>query len=56
MFFPILFVLAGIFVIVAIVLLLRKRKTKDLNPDVVPKSRIEEPPAGSGVNNENPQS
>jgi preprotein translocase subunit SecG len=47
MFFPILFILAAIFVIVAIVLLLRKRKTKELNSDVVQENRIKEPPAGS---------
>lgn len=49
MLLPFAFVIIAVFVVLAIVLIIRKSKgKKELNKDVVPKSRIDEAPAGDG--------
>jgi hypothetical protein len=47
MLLPFAFVIIAVFIVLAAVLIIRKSKgKKELNKDVVPKSRIEEAPAG----------
>ena len=47
MLLPFAFVIIAVFIVLAIVLIIRKSKgNKELNKDVVPKSRIKEAPAG----------
>jgi len=47
MLLPFAFVAIAVFVILAVVLIIRKSKgNKELNKDVVPKNRIDEPPVG----------
>lgn len=55
MLLPFMFIGIAAFVVLAIVLIFRKsQRKKELNPDVVPKSRIEEAPAGeNNVSNSN---
>jgi hypothetical protein len=47
MLLPFAFVIIAVFIVLAIILIIRKSKgNKELNKDVVPKSRIKEAPAG----------